>query len=197
MWSTDESCYRFIAETARPRMRTLETGSGLSTALFAALGTDHTCVTPADVEAEHLRRYFDEQQISGDRVTFVIDLSDVALPKLEGELDLVLIDGAHGFPLPMLDWFYACSHLRCGGVVVIDDVPLPAVAVLIEFLDADPRWERLAGTEKWGAYRRRSQGSLLEGQWDQRFYTPGIAPPTLSRRVLRRLRRELARRVPR
>ena len=46
-------------------------------------------------------------------------------------LDFVLIDGGHGFPTPMLDWFYGAGRLRRGGVAVFDDVQLPAVAMLV------------------------------------------------------------------
>lgn len=190
VWSTEASCYRFIAGVARPGMRTLETGSGLSTALFAALGTEHTCITPAAVEADHLRGYFDEQGIAGERVSFVLEPSHVALPGLTGELDLVLIDGAHGFPMPVIDWFYAGGRLRRGGTLIIDDTPLPAVRALLEFLEPDPRWEPIERSGRWSAYRRLSEGPLCEGQWDQLFYAPR-APRPLARRVLGRARREL------
>lgn len=47
VWSTDRDCYLLLAETAGPGSCTLETGSGLSTVLLAAVGAHHTCVTPA------------------------------------------------------------------------------------------------------------------------------------------------------
>lgn len=194
VWSTEESCYRFMARIVRPGMRTLETGSGLSTALFAALGAEHTCVTPAAVEAEHLRDYFARQDIPGDRVTFALEPSHVALPRLTGAFDLVLIDGAHGYPLPIIDWFYAGSLLVHGGVLVVDDIPLPAVAALLDFLDRDPRWEPLQRSERWAAFRRHSEGPLIEGQWDQLFYGVDAGRPLL-RRVLGRARRELRQHV--
>jgi hypothetical protein len=190
VWATEESCYLFIARTAVASMRTLETGSGVSTALFAALGTEHTCVTPAEIEAEHLRRYFAEQGISGERVRFVLEPSHVALPRLTEPLDLVLIDGAHGFPLPVIDWFYACSLLVRGGTVIVDDTPLPAVGALLDFLDLDPRWEPLERSGRWAAFRRLSDGPLIEGQWDQPFYVRRSTRP-LAVRALGRARREL------
>lgn len=192
VWSTDESCYRFLARVAERGMRTLETGSGISTALFAAIGTHHRCVTPAEVEADHLRDYLTAQGISGERVQFELASSHVALPALNDTLDLVFIDGAHGFPAPIIDWFYAGSLLRRDGILVIDDIPLPGVQVLLGFLERDPRWEQLEDTGKWAAYRRHSEGSLLEGQWDQLFYDVGGKPPSVPRRVVRRLRRMLA-----
>lgn len=190
VWSTEESCYRFMARVVRPGMRTLETGSGLSTALFAALGTEHTCVTPAAVEEEHLRDYFARTDIPGGGVSFVLEPSHLALPRLTGAFDLVLIDGAHGYPLPIIDWFYAGSLLVRGGVLVVDDIPLPAVAALLDFLDRDPRWEPLERSTRWAAFRRNSEGPLIEGQWEQLFYAPN-ASRSLARRALGRARREL------
>jgi predicted O-methyltransferase YrrM len=194
VWATEESCYRFIARIAAPAMRTLETGSGLSTALFAAIGTEHTCVTPAQIESDHLRRYFSEQAISGDRVKFVLEPSHVALPRMTEQVDLVLIDGAHGFPIPTLDWFYAGSLLRRGGTMIVDDIPLPAVAALLDFVARDPRWEPLERSDRWAAFRRLSDGPLIEGQWDQPFYVARSSRP-LVLRILGRIRRELRARL--
>lgn len=186
VWSTDESCYRFIASVATPAMRSLETGSGVSTALLTALGTEHICVTPAAEEAEQLRAYFVEKGINGDRTRFIIEPSHVALPRLSDPVDLVLIDGAHGYPMPIIDWFYAGSLLRRGGTLIVDDISLPAVIPLLDFIDPDPRWEPLQRTENWAAFRRLAEGPLVEGQWDQRFYTP-LSSRLLARRLVRRV----------
>jgi hypothetical protein len=196
VWSTDESCYRFIASVITSETRSLETGSGLSTAVFAALGAQHVCVTPAREEADLLRAYFDQQAISGEHVRFVVESSHLALPRLNGPIDFVLIDGAHGYPIPIIDWFYAGSLLGKNGIVVLDDTPLPAVAALVDFLRHDPRWLQTAGGARWLAFRRLSEGSLLEGQWDQPFLrTPRSRDLALelTHRVQRRLGAQLRR----
>jgi hypothetical protein len=192
VWATEKSCYEFMARISEPGTRTLETGAGMSTALFAALGTEHTCVTPAAIEADCLRGYFAEKGISSDGVTFCLEPSHIALPQLDGEYDLVLIDGAHGFPMPILDWFFAARLLRRGGILVLDDVPLPAVGALLDFLEPDPRWELIERRVRWEAFRRLSDGPVLEGQWDQPFYR---RKRPLARRVLGRARRELRARL--
>ena len=93
------------------------------------------------------------------------------LPRLTGpSLDLVLVDGGHGFPAPIVDWYYAASRLRQGGVVILDDLQLPQVRLgLHEFLAADPRWERVEATQKWAAYRRLTDGLLREEWREQAF----------------------------
>ena len=41
VWLTERECYEFIADRVRAGARTLETGLGVSTALFLALGADN------------------------------------------------------------------------------------------------------------------------------------------------------------
>ena len=83
---------------------------------------------------------------------------------------VVLIDGSHGFPSPIIDWYYAGGRLRRGGVIVFDDIQLPHVQLgLLPFLEADPRWSRPARTDKRVAYRKKRDGPLYDRHLDQRF----------------------------
>jgi predicted O-methyltransferase YrrM len=186
VWSTDEAAYRFLATRCQEGTRTLETGSGLSTALFAALGCEHTCVTPGQQEADRILAYCALKDFPTDRLRFEVAPSHLALPRLadDGDLDLVLVDGGHGYPMPALDWFYAGARLVAGGVVVVDDVHLPAVRSLLQFLDRDPRWPALERTPKWHAYQRTTSGPLTEDWLEQPFY----AVPTLRERVVGKAR---------
>jgi hypothetical protein len=191
VWSTEPACYRFIAEHCPPGSRTLETGSGLSTVVFAALGARHICCTPSPDEVERLRAHCAERGFPTTDLRFEIGGSHETLPAVAAggdELDLVLIDGGHGFPLPILDWFYGAGLLRAGGILVVDDVQLPAVQALGHFLDQDPRWDGLVATDKWRAWRRTSSGSLSEDWTSQPFYVRDSSR-SLVRRVLGRLRR--------
>jgi predicted O-methyltransferase YrrM len=131
VWFTHDTCYDLIARHCGAGMRTLETGIGISTALFVMLGTHHTCVPPFQNEIDALARYLDECGIDHDRVRFEQGWSDEVLPRLEPTpLDLVFIDGGYGFPSPTIDWYYAGSRLVPGGVLILDDRNLPAVAGL-------------------------------------------------------------------
>lgn len=178
VWSTERSCYELIVSVAGPQSRTLETGLGISTALFASIGNTHTCVVPHQEEVDKLIAYCEEHGIDHRNVTFLVAPSDEVLPSLEvkDELDLVLIDGSHGYPVSVIDWYYGARHLRRGGVLIIDDLQLPQVQVLDGYLIRDPRWVEEQRTEKWVAYRRESEGSLAEEWSPQRaFFT---APST-------------------
>ena len=123
-----------LRASVRPGMRTLETGCGGSTVVFAACGARHTVVTPDASEAQRVREFCEQNDIPHESVDFVIESSDRALVHWSEELDLVLIDGAHRLPFPMLDWHYTAPWMRVGGRVFLDDVAIPAVHVLFDFL---------------------------------------------------------------
>ena len=139
-----------------------------------------------------------------DSLTFDVRRSEVALPdRLDsGELDLVFIDGCHGFPSSIIDWFYAAGRLRREGVVVFDDVQLPHVSLLIEsFIEPDDRWQELETTPKWRAYRRMSEGFLGEEWFVQPFFPAqkvkhhkrtlkDAVPLKVRKKLARALRRE-------
>jgi len=123
-------------------MTTLETGAGSSTLAFARGGADHVAVTPDPGEEARVRAQADRLAIDHSRVRFEIGPSHEVLPRLEhGPLDLVLIDGAHGFPYPVLDWWYVAPHVKVGGRVLVDDAYMPPVGSLVDALRAQPQWE--------------------------------------------------------
>jgi predicted O-methyltransferase YrrM len=192
-WSTDRDCYLLLAESATRGSHTLETGSGLSTIVLAAVGAQHTCITPTLTEKERILRYCADHDIDTSSLTFEIGFSDEVLPRLSPELtlDLALIDGNHGYPTPVIDWYYVGGRMRPGGLLVLDDVQLPAVAHLCALVDRDPRWEVHRRTGKWIAYRRITPGDLRQEWVDQPFYRmPGAGGLSdLPGRVARRIRR--------
>jgi predicted O-methyltransferase YrrM len=196
LWSSATECYRYLAVACHEGSRTLETGSGLSTVLFALLRTEHICITPVRAEVDRILAYCSSHAIDVSAVEFIVDKSSSALPGLNrGPLDLVLIDGSHGFPVPIIDWFFAGAMLRQSGVIVVDDLNLPSVSLVREFLDADQRWVRHQRAPTWGSWARISTGGLDEDWWEQPFYRPSprlndvpVRAAHLLRRAVRRLR---------
>jgi hypothetical protein len=134
----------WLERSLEPGMTTLETGCGASTIVFAAAGTRHIAISPDPGEHDRTAEYCSEHAISTDGLRFIAQPSDVALIgawKPE-PLDLVLIDGAHGFPFPALDWYLTAAHLRVGGIVVLDDAYLPSVHVVVRFLRSSTSWRQ-------------------------------------------------------
>jgi predicted O-methyltransferase YrrM len=140
-WGLAWPALEWLEREVRPGMATLETGSGSSTIVFAAGGADHEAVTPDATEEERIRGECERREISSDRVRFLIGPSHEVLPSWQPrELDLVLVDGAHGFPYPILDWWFLAPHVRVGGRMLLDDAYMPPVAALVDGLRAHRAW---------------------------------------------------------
>ena len=158
-WAALPQTLRVLAHYLRPAARTLETGCGASTVVFASSGAEHTAISPFSAEHEAVQRYCAQVGIQPDHVRFQVGSSDAVLPTLaaDGPLDLVFVDGHHSFPLPIVDFHFTSSRIRAGGALVLDDIPIPAVAVVYRHLCNSPAWrlleivdERAAVFEKLG-----------------------------------------------
>jgi hypothetical protein len=152
----DNDIAHFIYERVGPASTTLETGSGISTLIFALKVAEHFAITPNANESMGIRQYAKANQIDVSRVRFVNEPSETALPAIETPpLDLVLIDGKHAFPWPILDWFFTADRLKQGGILILDDTKLWAVQGLVKFLSADSRnWRRVAQSENAIAFQK-------------------------------------------
>jgi hypothetical protein len=116
-------------------------------------------------------------------VRFLIGPSHEVLPRWEPRpLDLVLVDGAHGFPYPVLDWWYVAPHVRVGGLVLLDDAYMPPVRVLVDALRNQPGWEVAAAIgQRTVAVRKVADelppfdwsGERLGGRMSFRYLPPG------------------------
>lgn len=141
-WGLAADSLRILAGLLQPGWHTLETGAGVSTILFALSGARHICISPAPQEHDRIREVCAEKGVSLDDVNFVPELSEVALPRLDlPELDVVLIDGSHAFPVVFVDFQYAAEKLRVGGYLLVDDTNLWTGEVLRDFLVAESAWE--------------------------------------------------------
>ena len=136
---------RFISNSVGKGSRSLEIGLGLSTLAFIMKGGEHVCITRIASEIELLKAYCGKHGIDLSNATFICESSDKYLPTHpHRDLDVVLIDGKHAFPFPVLDWYFTADQLKRSGLMIIDDVQLKTVRVLKDFLDVDPRWKRVA-----------------------------------------------------
>jgi len=157
---------RYLLNHVKPGMRTLETGAGISTLIFAIRNAQHYAVTPSADEAIAIRQYANRVEISLERVKFLIDQSDRYLPQCElTDLDIVLLDGKHAFPWPIIDWFYTADRLVKGGLMILDDTNLPAVRVMVDFLKVDPHWEFKAKPGGHTAVFRKCASGIHDVAW--------------------------------
>jgi hypothetical protein len=185
----------------------LETGCGATTVIFAAAGTEHIAVSPSAEEHERVRAWCAVNGIDTRNVRFAVGTSDSVLPTLDVDrLDVVLIDGAHAFPHPIVDWQLGGRRLRVGGALLLDDLPIPSVGVLFRYLAADPHWHLEAILDERAAVFRKIAEPPPDDDWlDQPFNRSypnfSFLPP--ARRLFRvadayqhRMRGRLGQRLP-
>jgi hypothetical protein len=165
-WGLAWAALAWLEENVSAGMATLETGSGSSTIVFAAAGAEHEAVTPDAAEEARVRGECERRGISSAGVRFLIGPSHEVLPRLEPRpLDLVLLDGAHGFPYPVLDWWYVAPHVRVGGVVLLDDAYMPPVRVVVDALREQPAWEVAAAIGQRTVAVRKLSDELPPFDW--------------------------------
>lgn len=161
----------FLFDSVSEKSQTLETGSGISSLAFALRGSRHIAVTPSTDEVANIRRYAACNQISLDRVEFVIEPSDRFLPRCEAtDLDLVLIDGKHAFPWPILDWFFTADKLKVGGLVILDDLQMSSVSLLGDFPSEDPRWRCVRQFGRRTLVMKKVSGPIHDVSWHMQPY---------------------------
>jgi predicted O-methyltransferase YrrM len=140
-WGIAWAALEWLERHVEPGMASLETGAGSSTIVFAARGANHEAVTPETAEEHRIRNACEQLGVDHSSVRFLLGSSHEVLPRWESRpLDLALVDGAHGFPYPILDWWHLAPHLRVGGRMVLDDAYMPAVGALVDALRASRAW---------------------------------------------------------
>jgi hypothetical protein len=140
-WGLAWPALAWLERTVSADMTTLETGAGSSTIVFAAAGATHLAVTVDAAEEARIGRECARRGIDTGNVAFLIGPSQEVLARRPlPPLDLVLVDGAHGFPYPILDWWHLAPRLRVGGLLVLDDCYMPPVRALVDHLRSRPDW---------------------------------------------------------
>lgn len=169
-WRLDDASVRFLDAHLTEGQCTIETGAGLSTILFAMKRTQHTCIVPDENVITRIRSYCSKAGISLDRVLFLAERSEYALPRLEHcHYDFALIDGRHGFPAPFIDWFYMANRLRGNGTVLIDDLHIWTCQILADFLKGEPRWRQVVELPRSAVFTKLQDGSQSAEWTDQPF----------------------------
>jgi len=170
-WSVSPEVLRFIHRHVRSGMSTLETGAGQTTAAFALAGARHIAITLDPGEAERIRAWCTNHGVDAD-LTFIHESSDVALARGTGipdRLDFVLIDGAHRFPFPCIDWHYTQGRVPVGGIVAVDDFTMPSVRVLHDFLLGEDEWGLVEVLGRTSFFRRLSETIVVNDCQGQRI----------------------------
>jgi hypothetical protein len=144
--SLSDRSLAYLTSVVTEKSITLETGNGLTTLLLSISAGKHFSISPDRVVFDRVREFLRVHDwiVPQDDLVCICAGSETVLPRASFPLlDLVLIDGNHGFPLPFMDWFYSSRLLRTGGITIIDDCQLWTGNTLKEFLLKEPEWELL------------------------------------------------------
>ncbi len=181
-WQLPDDVLEWLDMHVQRGQRTLETGCGYSTVLFASKGARHTVISPIVEEHERIRDWCEANEIDVSNLDFKLARSEELLPVMEPEpLDLVLIDGWHAFPAPIVDWFFTAKRLVVNGYVIVNDTHLKPVRILRDFLGREQgRWELVTRFKRTDIFRKISRDPFV-GEW---YTQPYCAKPRL--RILMR-----------
>lgn len=153
-----------------------ETGCGKSTIFLSRIAKRHKvfCYDDRGQTNSSVDYFMNCPATRQDRLDLVFGPTQLTLPRYEDHLpyDLVLIDGPHGFPFPDLEYYYFYPHLKTGGLLVVDDIHIPTISRLADFLSEDRMFEKLEFVGSTAIFRRTDApvfDPLGDGWWLQDF----------------------------
>ena len=141
--------------SAKPPQHSVETGAGASTLLLSHLSERHT-VFALDGGTGSLQSVQISPLLRRDVVTFVEGPSQTTLPRHEftHPIQVALIDGPHAYPFPELEYYYLYPHLDTDALLIVDDIHIPTITHLFDFLCADQMFDLQEVVETTAFFRR-------------------------------------------
>ena len=120
----------------------------------------------------------------------VEDFSEFALPALAKEgikVNFGFIDGWHTFDHTLIDLFYINRMLEIGGVVVIDDVGMPAISKVIRYLYNYPCYQYIGSVpENQSTWKRKAFNTAAKAFAGLKYITgPKAAAELYNPKLLR------------
>jgi hypothetical protein len=143
----------------------IETGAGATTLLFLQLGlAELTSIAPDAALKDRILVEARRRRIPTDRLRFVCERSEIALPPLAADgyqIDAALIDGCHGWPSVFVDFCYINRMLRKDGILFLDDIQLYSVAQLHLLLCQEHDFEHVSIDSKLSTFRKVTSRPFL------------------------------------
>jgi Methyltransferase domain len=152
-----------------------ETGCGKSTLLLSCYSKRHLCFTLGVKDNDDsLTKVQESELLVSDRVEFIIGPSQITLQnhKWDCFLDFALIDGAHAYPFPELDYLRFYPQLNSNAILAVDDIHIPTISHLYAFLREDDMFDFIALEGFTAFFRRTAAPSFYpfgDGWWKQKY----------------------------
>lgn len=167
--------------------RSVETGSGKTTLLFSNISKKHT-VFALDGGNNSITAVRTSPFFRPERVEWVEGPTQLTMPRYSftDPIQFALIDGPHGYPFPEMEYYYIYPHLAEGALLVLDDIHIPTLKHMFEFLKKDAMFELVEVVMTTAFFRRTSAPTFSptgDGWWLQGFnrtYFPAKDHPELA-----------------
>ncbi len=180
--------------TSNDIRRSAETGCGKTTLLLSHLSQQHTVFTLksyGDIPCASYENVVASELFQAASTGFVLGPTQLTLPaySFTDPYQFVLLDGPHGFPFPALEYYYFYPHLEEGGFLVVDDVHIPSVAMLSDFLQQDEMFRFAEQVENTVIFRRTAApvfNPTGDDWWLQGYNKKALSQSSLLQRLRRR-----------
>lgn len=157
----------------QPLEHSLETGAGKSTLLFSHCSRQHL-VFARDWNFPSVAKVRAAALFNPASVAIIEGSTQQTLPRhvFTQPLQAALIDGPHAYPFPDLEYYYIYPHLAEGALLVVDDIHIPTIRRMHEFLREDDMFTELEVIGYTAFYRRTAAPAFdpLGDGWDRQAY---------------------------
>lgn len=154
----------------------VETGCGKSTALFSHLSRHHLvfAIDPYGTHAVSVTK--ESNLLDASTVEFIEGPTQRTLPRhqFDHPLDAIFLDGPHAYPFPELEYYFTYQFLRPGGVLILDDIQIPTIEHLFNFLRVDDMFSLITVVRTTAFFRRTTHltfDPFADGWWLQNYNT--------------------------
>jgi len=138
----------------------LETGCGKTTVLFSNISTSHTvfCLDDTKEQNSSLDYLKNFKSFNEEKVEFILGPTQQTMPKynLFKFYDCIFIDGPHAYPFPDLEYFFTYRFLTNKALLFIDDVQIPNIGNMFDFIKEDDMFIFLGLIGNTGVLQRSS-----------------------------------------
>jgi len=176
---------------------TVETGSGKTSLLFGRHSAQHT-IFALDGGNGSIDQVRNSDVFQGGDVVFVEGPTQTTLPThtFDTAIDMVLLDGPHGYPFPELEYYYVYPHLRPGGLLILDDIHIPTIHHMFEVLRQDDMFTLVEVVDQTAFLQRTTAPTfnpLGDGWWEQNVNKEPVSLDPKWKQVARKVLPETVR----
>jgi predicted O-methyltransferase YrrM len=158
-------------------IRSVETGCGKSSIFLSRISSKHKIFCLDDRQngdASSVGYFMNCPATRLENIETVFGPTQLTLPAYKDhvEYDLVLIDGPHGFPFPDLEYYFLYPHLKTNGLLVVDDIHIPTISRLADFISEDSMFEKVEFINTTAVFRRTDApvfDPFGDGWWLQNY----------------------------